>query len=192
MTSRNQYTKRVEQGQDLFDLCLQEYGSVLAIWVMLQDNPDLDLIRPLVAGTSLVFRVELPAEFGIDPTLTDRFRNRKTRVNFQEQELLSDVNYNTTIGGTTTSTQLPDLTPAGAGGGTNIVSGLFTGQGTQLRTSWDTVILPNGPDLLTTSNGQPLGTAQGSPFAVNPPAVIYAHTSDNRYLLTSDGAYLTF
>ncbi len=74
------YLKVVEEGQDLFDLAIQEYGEVRFLPMFLFDNfidPDVFF----TAGQSLSFRDVIPEGIADDSQLTDWFRRNNIRVN---------------------------------------------------------------------------------------------------------------
>jgi hypothetical protein len=85
MEAKNQYKKKVEFGQDIYDLCLQEYGSLNSLFLLLADNPTLDLKRQLVAGEELKFRIVLPVDVSVNKNLMDDYRNNQTRVNNHDE-----------------------------------------------------------------------------------------------------------
>ena len=74
------YKKTIEQGQDVFDLALQEYGSVEAAVMFLFDN-GLELATPLVVGTQYRFRQVPPDGTMPDGQVMDFFRRNIIRVN---------------------------------------------------------------------------------------------------------------
>lgn len=137
MQSKNQYQKRVEFGQDIYDLCLQEYGSVEAIFLVLEDNPDVDLQTVLQAGQVLNFRVDMPVEVPRNEQM-QHFRNEQTRVNCGDGESLDDND--------------------------NVANGIMTNQGNVLLSSPDSQpliladqIVPILPDnAITNGNGNPI------------------------------------
>lgn len=48
----------VREGQNIFDILLKVYGSVLALPWLLEDNPDLEIDTPLVLGQQIKYRPE--------------------------------------------------------------------------------------------------------------------------------------
>lgn len=90
METKNTYQKPVEIGQDIYDLCIQEYGSIEAVFLLLEDNPEIDLQTTLQSGQVLNFRVELPIELPRKTTEIQYFRNTKTRVRCGGGESLDD------------------------------------------------------------------------------------------------------
>lgn len=186
----NYYTKPVEQGQDIYDLCLQEYGDIQAIWLLLEDNPSLDLIRALVAGEPVVFRVELPDQVPVDKNVMDYFRVQNIRVNMQEMALLEDGAYNTTVGGAIDSV-LPDLTPAGAGGSSpTIMTGIQTSSGVVIRTRAGDLLLSRQPPVLQTASDQVLLTASGTSLLSRPPVFNYLQTTTGAYIKSANDRYI--
>lgn len=85
----NFYTKKVEYGQDIYDLCIQEYGSIETVFLLLGDNPSIDLETQLASGQELVFRIEMPVAVPRNENI-DYFRTSKTRVNNKDLEILFD------------------------------------------------------------------------------------------------------
>lgn len=85
----NFYTKKVEYGQDIYDLCIQEYGSMETVFLVLEDNPIIDLETQLISGQELIFRIELPVTVPRNENV-GYFRTSKRRVNNKDIELLLD------------------------------------------------------------------------------------------------------
>lgn len=56
------YIIKVAEGQTLFDIAIQEYGQADAIFLILEDNLDVDLAAALIAGQELVIRKRDVAE----------------------------------------------------------------------------------------------------------------------------------
>lgn len=46
----------VHEGQSVFDIALHAYGSIEAVFWLLEDNPGLSLISNLISGDELVLR----------------------------------------------------------------------------------------------------------------------------------------
>lgn len=188
----NYYIKRVEQGQDIYDLCIQEYGGIRAIYLLLADNPSLDLIRALEAGEYIRFRVEPPDTVPIDRNTMDFFRVQEIRVNMQEKELLVDGAYNTPTGGPADGA-LPDLTPIGAGGvSSTTITGIQTASGAAIRTSNGQLITLRRPPVLIAATGQTLLTASGAGLQIHRPHLNYIQAAAGEYLITANGQYLLF
>lgn len=74
------YTIVVERGQDIFDLAIQEYGSVEALFVLLGDNPSIDLTTELAAGATLQIQQSPAATDITDLVAMKWFRNNQVRV----------------------------------------------------------------------------------------------------------------
>jgi hypothetical protein len=73
------YTINTEVGQSIWDIAVQEYGDVSAVWLLLQDNEiiaDLNTILP--PGTELIIRQN---PIVADAELMNFFRNNKIVVN---------------------------------------------------------------------------------------------------------------
>lgn len=186
----NQYYKLIERGQDLFDLCLQEYGDVRALFLLLEDNPALDLTRELIAGEQVLFRIEVPDELPIDKNVMDYFRTNTIRVNMKEGQLLLDGNYNTTVGGAIDGA-LPDLTPAGAGGQfPNPLTGVQTASGVSIRTRTGGLLLTRHAPVLLASTSQTLLTSLGSTLQIRPPLHNYLQTSNGAYIQTASSQHI--
>ena len=74
------YTIVVEQGQDIFDLAIQEYGSVESLFVLLADNRAIDLTTELASGATLQIQ-ETPDTTDIPDLVAMKwFRNNQVRV----------------------------------------------------------------------------------------------------------------
>jgi hypothetical protein len=72
------YQKRVEDGQTIFDLALQEYGSTLSVFMLLEDN-DLDIEIDLEDSAMLSFQI-LPIVVP-NSKIMQQFRREQTRIN---------------------------------------------------------------------------------------------------------------
>jgi hypothetical protein len=190
MDAKNEYYKSVEEGQDVYDLCLQEYGDINTIFLLLEDNPALDLTRALIAGEQMKFRVELPDEVKVDKKSMDDFRTKTIRVNGDEQELLVDGVYNTTVGGAIDST-LPDLTPVGAGGQTpNTLTGVQTANGNTIRTRLGALLLLRQAPVLLTRTQHTLLNSTGTTISVRQPVFTYLTTNSGAYIQSANNRYL--
>lgn len=77
------YDITVEQGQDIFDIAIQEYGGVDALFVVLEDNASIDLTTELQAGDVLSIRREPASTLISDPQSLAWFRARQVRVRNQ-------------------------------------------------------------------------------------------------------------
>jgi hypothetical protein len=75
----NDYSKLVESGQDIFDMTLQEYGNIQAVFLLLNRN-DLDIETTLSMGQSLVFE-KIPSIKIQDANVMDYYRRYTLRVN---------------------------------------------------------------------------------------------------------------
>lgn len=77
------YEKRVEQGQDVIDLALQEYGDVTGLFLLLGDNASFDAERDLVAGEAAVFRDNPPTYANLNKINLDFMRLNDIKINTQ-------------------------------------------------------------------------------------------------------------
>lgn len=190
MTSKNTYKKRVESGQDIYDLSLQEYGAVKAVFLVLEDNPSLDLEQPLIAGQELVFRVEPPEEVKVYDALMYHYRNKKLRVRTSdEEEPLIDDEFHQGIlsndGQVITTSKgeaiLVSQTPA-------ILTGVLSSTGDAITTSTGDLIIPsnNSEQLLTSSMGFAILDDKGESLIINFSQTILL-TNDLAKLSTSNG-----
>ena len=73
------YETVVEAGQDIYDICIQEYGSILPIDTMLKDN-SLMLDSDLIVGQKINIRKEPGADLVPDQTAMLLMRNSQTRI----------------------------------------------------------------------------------------------------------------
>ena len=92
------YEKTVEYGQDIFDLSIQEYGTVNAVFMLLFDNPAIGLGTFLTPGTFLKFRHEPPTDI-VDSELMVFFRKNEIRVNNNDEPPAAGGNWQTVDGG---------------------------------------------------------------------------------------------
>jgi hypothetical protein len=83
MAKLNEYRKLIESGQDVFDLALQEYGNIEAIFIFLIQN-DLDVEATLTQGQSLLFE-KTPSVKVKDAQVMDYFRRNALRINCDDQ-----------------------------------------------------------------------------------------------------------
>lgn len=74
------YSKKTENGQDIYDMAIQEYGYIDLVFLMLSDN-DLEPNDDLETGQSLSFRQVVPADINFDYERLDYFRRNEIRVN---------------------------------------------------------------------------------------------------------------
>ena len=74
----------VELGQGCYDLSLQEYGSMEAVFMLLEDNPALDLLDNIEPGTVVKIRHNPPNDVIPDLQVMNWFRENEIRVNNQE------------------------------------------------------------------------------------------------------------
>jgi len=74
------YKRKIEEGQTIFDIAIQEYGDVMMIWILLDDNlaTITDLNTDLVPGAELNIRKEPVVN---DKELMNYFRNQQIFVN---------------------------------------------------------------------------------------------------------------
>lgn len=75
------YTERAEEGQSMVDFCIQEYGDVRALAMLLFDNPALNFATAIQTGQALVFRRQIPIGIETDTEVRDLFQNRRIQVN---------------------------------------------------------------------------------------------------------------
>lgn len=187
METKNTYQKPVEIGQDIYDLCIQEYGSIEAVFLLLEDNPEIDLQTPLLAGQVLNFRVELPIELPRKTTEIQYFRNTKTRVRCGDSESLDD---NDNIQGgilTTTNNVLltaPDAQPI-----------ILSAEQPEPALPEDTLVDSNGSQFLQAGTAQlmlasveaQLLTATNTPIKTNSGLSIFANIKPDKILTASSG-----
>lgn len=74
------YGKRIEDGQDIFDMTIQEYGDLRFLPAMLFDN-GLEASANLLTGQALSFRDVPPESLVVDAEILDYFRRNEIRVN---------------------------------------------------------------------------------------------------------------
>ncbi|MGB1217371.1 MAG: hypothetical protein ACPG5P_05820 [Saprospiraceae bacterium] len=75
------YNKYTEEGQDVFDLSIQEYGKVEdGLFILLEDNFSLNLSSPPQVGGEVFLREETE-DLLSNQDMKDRFRSKETRVN---------------------------------------------------------------------------------------------------------------
>lgn len=74
------YQTVVEAGQDIYDLAIQEYGSVEAIFLLFEDNPELDLVTELEIGQEIKVRKEPDSTLVESTTQMNFFRTRQIRI----------------------------------------------------------------------------------------------------------------
>jgi hypothetical protein len=74
------YTIKIQAGQSIYDVAMQEYADVSGVWMLMQDNPIQcpDLNTALVPGASLIIRQEPVVA---DKELMNYFRTHKIEVN---------------------------------------------------------------------------------------------------------------
>lgn len=76
------YIVKIEEGQTIWDIAIQEYGDVLMAWAILEDNATLtDLNDDLAPGTELKIRQAPTVQ---DKELMNYFRTNKIYVNNQD------------------------------------------------------------------------------------------------------------
>ena len=86
------YIKTVEYGQDIFDLSIQEYGTVEAVFMVLFDNSNINLSAFLLPGTQVSFR-EDPPEVAIDAEVMAYMRKNEIRINNNDEPLAGSGNW---------------------------------------------------------------------------------------------------
>lgn len=85
------YRAIVEAGQDIYDISIQEYGSVEQVFLLISDNEDLDLVTELETGQEIVIRKEPDQQLVPSQTQMNFFRERQLRVlnaGFPSNEIL--------------------------------------------------------------------------------------------------------
>lgn len=196
MEAKNEYKKKVEFGQDVYDMCIQEYGSLNALFLFLADNPSVDLKRNLVAGEELKFRIVLPADVPVNKNLMDEYRANQTRVNnHDEVETLEDGCPILTAAGeillTANSIQILlancEVEPVQP----EIMSGFTTSDGNVIVTAVGEIILPeHEPISLGASTGFAILTSIGEEIEIHPPVLTYIFTAQSEYLQTAIGDFI--
>lgn len=195
METKNEYKKKVEIGQDIFDLCIQEYGGLNALFLLLADNPHLDLVRKLIPGEEVKLRVEIPQDILLNKNQMDYFREKDIKVNMQEKELLlDDVNITTAIGDTIITTPT-GLTLSGSNTSSNTpssttLSSFLTNKGDAIVSSNGSILRPNTIPTIGTSNGFALLTALGNPIRINTAILTYLTTASGDNIQTAQGDLL--
>lgn len=196
METKNEYKKRIEDGQDIFDLCIQEYGGLNALFLLLADNPQLDLIRKLIPGEVVKFRVEVPEEVPLNKNQMDAYRTEQTRVNMKEKELLLDDVLITTTTGVTLQASPTGHTMAGSNTTNSnppdpvILTGVLTSSGAVLVASNGGIIRPQTPPTIGTSTGFSLVTASGDLIGMNLPEKTFLTTASGDTIKTAQGDLL--
>lgn len=196
METKNEYKKKVEIGQDIFDLCIQEYGGLNALFLLLADNPQLDLVRKLIPGEEVKLRVEVPQDIPLNKNQMDYFREKDIKVNMQEKELLlDDVNITTAIGDTIITTPT-GLTLSGSNTSSNTtssttLSSFLTNKGDAIVSSDGSILRPITIPTIGTSNGFALLTASGNPIRINTAILTYLTTASGDNIQTAQGDLLT-
>lgn len=87
----------VGQGQVLEDIAIQQYGTVEAVFILMEDN-DLDLDSQLYTGQELVIREEVPALTDTNKEIARYYSEKKLYPNTgisntEELELYVDADY---------------------------------------------------------------------------------------------------
>jgi hypothetical protein len=75
------YYKQAEQGQNIYDLAIQEYGDIAAVFMLLEDQADLDFVNTISTTVKLKLRKQCPNEFNFNNQNQDAFRLSRWRVN---------------------------------------------------------------------------------------------------------------
>jgi hypothetical protein len=81
------YIKKVEQGQDVIDLTLQEYGDIVALFLLLEDNPSFDVERELSSADEAKFRNSPDNFANINKRNLDFMRQNNILINTQNTTL---------------------------------------------------------------------------------------------------------
>ena len=77
------YQKSVEQGQDIIDLALQEYGDLAGLFLLLEDNPSFDMARDLNSAELVKLRNSPPAYANLNKQNLDFVRLNNIEINTQ-------------------------------------------------------------------------------------------------------------
>lgn len=197
MEAKNIYEKPVEQGQDIYDLCLQEYGDIETIFVLLEDNPEIDLEGQLEVGQKLIFRVELPLEVPRHNAELQFFRNSNIRVNsgdidsasFDDNDNIEGgiqtdkgdiIVTNLSIAILTSSSTVP-VAPSAA---------LVTASGSPITDNNGAVFLVASDTQIFTASGSGINTSQGLPLqaSIVPDKVLVTASGD--IIILSNGTPL--
>jgi hypothetical protein len=196
LEAKNLYQKRVELGQDIYDLCLQEYGNLEAVFLLLEDNPDIDLQIELQAGQTLNFRVVLPVEIPRKNAEMQFYRDNKVRVNCTDGEamddndavdggiLISSGNYILADNGAVILESVPADIP-------EIPTGILaTADGLAILQSNGNLIIVNTPPEITTNAGLSILSSAGLSIwqAIRPDHFVLA--ANGAMMLNSKGNYL--
>ena len=72
-TKMSKYSIKIKKGQSVYDVSIQEYGTIEGVDFLLEDNPELDLFAIPGAGTFLLIR-ETPEL--VDNKNLKTFRNK--------------------------------------------------------------------------------------------------------------------
>lgn len=192
METKNEYKKRIEDGQDIFDLCIQEYGGLNALFLLLADNPHIDLIQKLTPGVQVNLRVEVPANVPLNKNQMDHFRTKEIRVNMQEKELLLDDVVILTSTGDSIQAAPTGLTIAASNSNTPApapvsLNGILTSQGKTLMSSQGAIIRPQTPPTIAISTGFSLLTNEGNTIEIKQPKLTYLTTASGNYIKTAQG-----
>lgn len=196
MESKNEYKKAVEYGQDIYDLCIQEYGSLNTLFLLLNDNPQLDLKRNLVAGELVKFRVILPADVPVNKNLMDDYRNNQTRVNNHDEVetledgcpiLTSDGFYILTANNVVLLLVGCDIEAVDE---PEILSGILTSDGEVMVISTGDILLPEREPVLASATGFSLLTALGEEIQIEPEDLVYITTADEFYIQASNNDFI--
>lgn len=78
------YFKKSQAGQSLIDICMQEYGAVVALPLLLEDNQEVSLASPLREDTLLKFQVNPIPTVPINRANLDNYRRENVQVNTHE------------------------------------------------------------------------------------------------------------
>lgn len=74
------FNRHTEQGQNLYDLAIQEYGSVAEIFLLLSENPNLDINEKITPNTSFQVAKKLPNNI-FNAELAEVFRESNIIIN---------------------------------------------------------------------------------------------------------------
>lgn len=193
MEAKNEYKKPVEVGQDIYDLCTQEYGSLNALFLLLADNPSLDLKRKLIPGELVKFRIEVPSEIKLNKNLADYYRTNTIRVNNKEVELLEDdCPLISSTGSTIVTANDKDVVVSSCNKQPIQeipLSGILA-NGSVLVTQSSQLIIPKEIPSIGNNLGFSILTALGQEIQTEPPVLIYIFTSDEQFIETAQGDLL--
>lgn len=164
MVFNYEYSKSVENGQDIFDIALQEYGDVNAVFLLFEDNQSLDLVRLLGVGEKLKFRINIPEVVIANRKKMAFYRNNKLRVNNGEYSLLkTGCSLKLSLGGSIklSSGQYLFISCHKVAQVLEPVVGLLLGKNSLLYLSNGQLLIPTPEPVLFLSNLKPFQFSNG-------------------------------